>query len=121
MDRSKKIVQAFLNSGEGYYHCRQILEDGKVKRQFDKLLKPGYKYIRDISKKDLIEILVASIAGLDKELYQKIPSTALHATLGNTVWSYKDGTFQAKIDSNIYNILYKILEISTGKEGNNHE
>ena len=121
MDRSKKIVKSFLISAEGYFHCRRVLKDGKNLRHLEQLLMPNYKKIRDISKNDIMEILLASLVGIDKDLFNKIPSTAIHASLGSTVWSYKKGLFQSKIDSNVYNILYKILEIKTGKEGNYYE
>jgi len=109
MDRSKKIVNSFLNSGEEYFHYKRILSDGELPLFFINLLKPKYKYIRDLDISDLITILQNSYIHLDKELYRQIPSTAIHASLGMTIWSFKKGIYQSKIDSSLYNILYNIL------------
>ena len=109
MDLSKKVVEKFLNSGEGYFHYKRVLEDGKAKRYLDNITTNPYKYVRNLTKLDIISIIMEARNNLDMDLYNQIPSTALHAALDLAIWSYKNGEYQSKIDSNIYNFLYKVL------------
>lgn len=124
MDRSKKVVLAFLNSAEGYFHTKTVLED-KVKQPRDlygpKSDRPerwNYKDIRDFSKQDFENIISCALNCLDFELYNVIPSTALNAALGMAITDFNNGEFDKKIDANTYLMLLKVLALraqSTGK------
>jgi len=115
MDISKKVVLSFLNSAEGYFHNKTIVEDScKQPRNLygpmsDRPEEGNYIDIRDISKLDLENIILFSLKILDKELYRIIPSTALNAALQTSIHTLGNGKFQSKIDSNAYEALYSIL------------
>ena len=123
MDRSKRVVLSFLNSAEGYFHNKTIIEDGvKQPRNLygpmsDRPEKWDYTDIRDITKIDLDNILAYALNQVDKELYQQIPSTALNAALQCAIHCFDNGRFQSKIDSNAYNALYKILSLKVEGRG----
>ena len=117
MDISKRVVLSFLNSAEGYFHNKTIIEDSF--KQPRNLYGPDsyrperwdYTDIRDINKMDLDNIVSFALSKLDKELYKIIPSTALNAALQCAIHCYDNSRFQSKIDSNIYEALYKILSM----------
>jgi len=116
MDQVKKIVMSFLNSGEGYFHTKRIIED-QVKQPRN-LYGPmsnrperwDYTDVRDITKDDLKRIVGSAKESLDRELYKIIPSTALNAALQYTIHTFDNGRFQSKINSPTYNILYNVLD-----------
>lgn len=111
MNSAKKVVLSFLNSAEGYFHVKTVVESGVNQPQ------RGYTDVRDITASDLNLILKTALSVLDKELFLKIPSVALNAALQSTIHSFDDGRFQSKIDSNKYSFLLKALsaEASGGK------
>lgn len=117
MDISKRVVLSFLNSAEGYFHNKTIIEDSF--KQPRNLYGPmsdrpeGWDYtdVRDITKIDLDNILAYASNQLDKELFKIIPSTALNAALQSAIHCYDNGRFQSKLDSNAYEALYKILSL----------
>ena len=117
MDKSKRVVLSFLNSAEGYFHNKTIVEDSfKQPRDLygpssDRPEKWDYTDIRDINKIDLDNILAYASNELDRELFKIIPSTALNAALQCAIHCYDNSRFQSKIDSNAYNALYKILSL----------
>ncbi|MDB4330301.1 hypothetical protein N9948_01120 [bacterium] len=123
MDKSKRVVQAFLNSAEGYFHKKRVLQD-QVKQPRD-LYGPmsdrperwNYKDIRNITKIDLDRILVFALNKLDWELYQIIPSTALNAALQCSIHCLEYGQFQKKIDAKTYIMLLKILALKAKERG----
>ncbi len=123
MDISKKVVLSFLNSAEGYFHNKTIVEDSfKQPRNLygpmsDRPEKWNYTDIRDITKVDLEAIVLFASSILDKELYNIIPSTALNAALQTAIHVFGNGKFQSKIDSNTYEALYKILSIKVNGTG----
>ena len=116
MDQVKKIVMSFLNSAEGYFHTKRIIED-QVKQPRD-LYGPmsdrperwDYTDVRDITKEDLKNIVGSAMSSLDRELYNIIPSTALNASLQYTIHTLDNGRFQSKINSPTYKILYNVLD-----------
>lgn len=124
MERSKKVVLAFLNSAEGYFHTKTVLED-RVKKPIDLLPLKGYrperwnyKDIRDLTKNDFENIISCALNCLDFDLYNIIPSTALNAALGMAITDFNDGMYDKKIDANTYIMLLKVLALraqSTGK------
>jgi hypothetical protein len=116
MDRTKKIVTSFLNSAEGYFHTKRVIED-QVKQprnlygpMSDRPERWNYTDKRDITKEHLKAILVQAKSIIDLDLYQIIPSVALNAALQYVIHTAGNGKFQSKLDSNIYNCLYKLLE-----------
>ncbi len=123
MDISKRVVQSFLNSAEGYFHNKTIIEDSfKQPRNLygpksDRPEKWDYTDVRDINKIDLDNILAYALNKLDKELYIIIPSTALNAALQCAIHCYDNSRFQSKMDSNAYNALYKILSLKVQGKG----
>jgi len=125
MDKSKRIVLSFLNSAEGYFHNKTIIEDSfKQPRNLygpasDRPERWDYTDIRDITKIDLDNILAYALNKIDKELFQIIPDTALNAALQCSIHCYDNGRFQSKIDSNAYEALYKILLLKVQGRGVN--
>lgn len=123
MDISKKVVLSFLNSAEGYFHNKTVVEDSfKQPRNLygpmsDRPEKWNYTDIRDITKVDLEAIVLFALSILDKELYNIIPSTALNAALQTSIHIFGNGKYQSKIDSNTYEALYKILSIKVKGTG----
>ena len=123
MDRSKRVVKAYLNSDEGYFHTKRVLED-QVKQPRD-LYGPmnarperwDYTDIRDITKFDLDLILNKSLNDIDWELYKIIPSTALNAALQASIHTMFRGRYQSKIDSRIYLTLLKVLALKAKDKG----
>jgi len=117
MDISKRVVLSFLNSAEGYFHNKTIIEDSfKQPRNLygpmsDRPEKWDYTDIRDINKVDLDNILAYALNNIDKELLKIIPSSALNAALQGAIHNYDNSRFQSKMDSNAYNALYKILSL----------
>lgn len=115
MSISKRVVLSFLNSAEGYFHNKTVIEDSF--KQPRNLYGPmsdrpeGWDYtdVRDITKEDLKNIVELSAGILDVPLYKIIPSSALNAALQTVIHTLGNGRFQSKIDSNTYNFLYKIL------------
>lgn len=115
MDLPKRIVFKFLHTPRGYFHTKRIIEDS-VKQPRD-LYGPmsnrdegwEYKDIRHLDKDDFDKILLGAALLLDKDLYSKIPSAALHAALDQSIWSLGFGKYQSKIDSKTYNTLCKLL------------
>lgn len=123
MDRSKRVVKAFLNSAEGYFHKRRVLQD-QVKQprnlygpMSDRPERWDYKDVRDITKFDLDRILIFALNKLDWELYNIIPSTALHAALQCAIHSLDYGQFQSKIDAKTYIMLLKVLALRAKERG----
>ena len=126
MDKAKKVVKAFLNSAEGYFHTRRVIED-QVKQprdiygpQSDRSEKWDYKDIRDMVKQDYDKIIQFSFNNIDWELYSIIPSTALNASLGYAIHSCCYGEYAGKIDSRTYSILLKILALRAKHIRMNH-
>jgi len=123
MDKSKRVVLSFLNSAEGYFHNKTIIEDSfKQPRNLygplsDRPEKWDYTDIRNITKMDFEDILAYAQNKLDKELYNIIPSTALNAALQSAIHCYDNGRFQSKMDSNTYNALYKVLSVKVQSLG----
>jgi hypothetical protein len=124
MERSKKVVLAFLNSAEGYFHTKTVLED-KVKKPIDSCDPRGrsserwnYLDIRDLSKQDFENIISCALNSLDFELYNIIPSTALNAALGMVIQDFNNGMYDKKIDANTYLTLLKVLAIRAQSKGN---
>lgn len=123
MDISKRIVLSFLNSAEGYFHNKTIIEDSF--KQPRNLYGPmsdrpeGWDYtdVRDINKIDLDNILACALNKIDIELYRIIPSTALNAALQSAIHCHDNSRFQSKIDSNAYEALYKILSLKVQGRG----
>jgi hypothetical protein len=121
MDKSKRIVKAFLNSAEGYFHRRRVLQD-QVKQPRDLYGPMGdrperwdYTDIRDINPLHLEQLLVYALGNVDKELYERIPSTALHAALQHAIDYYDYGRFKSKFDATKYNFLFKVLALKAKK------
>jgi len=116
MDRVKKVVFSFLNSGEGYFHTKRIIEDGfKQPRDLygpmtDRPEKWDYTDIRDITKDDLKNLVNVAFFKIDHDLFQIIPSTALNASLQYAIHTFDNGRFQSKIDAVIYDFLLKLLK-----------
>jgi len=116
MDKGKRVVLSFLNSAEGYFHTKRILEDqvkqprGLYGPMSDRPERWDYTDIRDISKKDLDNILSYAVNSLDKELFNVIPSTALNAALQYAAHTFDRGRFQSKIDAPTYKFLLGILK-----------
>jgi len=117
---SNKVVKSFLNSGEGYFHTKRIIQDqwkqpralyGPMSCRPEKW---DYTDIRDISMDDYDRIIKATVQNIDRELYQKIAHVALKASLDYTIHSLDRGRYQKKIDSPTYNLLYKILTMQVG-------
>jgi hypothetical protein len=111
MDKSKRVVEAFLNSGENYFHKKRILQERvKVKPPQEK---DGWDYldIRDITKFDLDNIIACALNCVDEELYTIIPETALNAALGFSIQTLGNGKYQNKIDSKTYDMLLKVLSL----------
>jgi hypothetical protein len=123
MDRPKRVVQAFLNSAEGYFHKRRVIHD-QVKQDRDLYGPMGdrperwdYKDIRDITKFDLDLILKRALADLDWELYHIIPTTALNASLQGAIHHMFLGKYDGKIDARTYVMLLKVLAIKAKERG----
>jgi len=123
MDLSKKVVLSFLNSAEGYFHNKTIIEDsfkqprdlyGPENAQPEK---GEYTDIRDITKQDLDIIVDYSANNIDLDLYVIIPSTALNASLQSAIHTLFRGKYQSKIDSNAYEALYRILSLKVKGRG----
>lgn len=116
MDKAKKIVDAFLNTAEGYFHIKTIVQNGVKQPRgiFGPMLnRPerwNYTDIRDITKEDLNTIIKEASDSVDKNLFKIIPNVALHAALQLTIHTLENGKFQSKIDSNKYAALYNVLE-----------
>ena len=115
MDQPKKIVMSFLNSAEGYFHTKRIIED-QVKQPrnlygplSDRPERWDYTDIRDITKEDLKNIVEFARTIVDIDLYKIIPSTALNAALQYAINIMDKGRFQSKFDSCTYNFLYNVL------------
>jgi hypothetical protein len=123
MDISKRIVISFLNSAEGYFHNKTVIEDAfKQPRNLygpasDRPEKWDYTDVRDITKEDLKSIIELAAGLLDVQLYKIIPSTALNAALQTVIHTLGNGRFQSKIDSNMYESLYKVLSIKVQEMG----
>ena len=114
---------SFLNSAEGYFHNKTIVEDSYLQPRdlygpmLDRPPEGNYLDIRDISKIDLDAILAYASNILDKDLYKIIPSTALNAALQCSIHCCFFSKYQSKIDSNAYNALYKILSLKIKDKG----
>ena len=115
MDKTKRVVLSFLNSAEGYFHTRTVVDDS-VKQPRDlygpKSDRPerwDYTDIRDISKGDIYKLLKFAKTLIDKKLFSIIPSTALHAALQTAIQTFDNSRFQSKIDSMLYNFMYGML------------
>ena len=132
MDRSKRVVLAFMNSAEGYFNKKRIIEDHSKQQNClsnppskdhpeDKVEyhhnKWNYKDIRDIAKVDLDAILSYAVSILDQELYKILPEAALAAALQMSIQSLGDGKFQNKIDAPTYDVLLKILILKSKEKG----
>jgi hypothetical protein len=122
MDRPKRIVEAFLNSSEGYFHNKRIIEDNLKKENSGlpsdgKHNKVDYTDIRDISKLDLDCILMYALNIIEKGLYKIMPSTALHAALQISIHTLNNGQYQSKVDATSYDTLYKILTLKAMERG----
>ena len=123
MDRTKRIVQGFLNSAEGYFHTKRIVED-QVKQPRD-LYGPmsnrperwDYTDIRDITKDDLKSIVMNTLQNIDHDLFKVKPSTALNAALQYTIHVLDNGRFQSKIDAPTYQFLMNILKAHLFQRG----
>jgi len=121
MDRAKRVVLSFLNSAEGYFHTKVVLENGVKQPQdlygpkSDRPERWDYTDVRDITKEDLTNIVSYASSLIDQDLFKKVPDTALNAALQTAIYTYNNSQFQSKIDSNIYNFLYKILSESAQK------
>ena len=112
----KRVILAFLNSAEKYFHTKTIIQE-QVKQprdvygpMSDRPERWNYKDKRDITANDLESIAKTAVENLDKELYNIIPSTAIHASLGYTIHTYEKSAFQSKIDTTMYNFLYNLIE-----------
>ena len=122
MDQIKKITMAFLNSAEGYFSTQQVLEKywKQPRNTFgpmsDRPEKWDYTDIVDISVKDLQNILIFAERILDQNLVKIIKSTALHAALDYSIYTFDKGRFRSKIDSPTYNFLYNMLNLKVTQE-----
>lgn len=108
MDRTKRVVQAFLNSAEGYFHSQRVLED-RVKGLPS--FRWNYKDIRDFTPIDFTKIVGIALSKIDMNLYNTIPSTALNSALQCAIHCYENGIYQQKIDAPTYLNLLKILAL----------
>lgn len=114
MDRSKRVAQSYLNSSEGYFNKKRILEERVIRKErYSEAQSLGWSYkdVRDINKDDLDQILIASLNNIDSELYSILPEAALNASLGFTISTFLNGVYQNKIDANTYDILLKVLKL----------
>ncbi len=116
MEKARKIVLAFLNSAEGYFHCKRILED-QVKQprgQFgplsDRPERWDYTDIRDIKKEDYDNIVNKAVQFIDKDLYKVIPDVALRAALDFAIYTFDKFRFRSKINAPTYELLFNILK-----------
>lgn len=122
MEKTKRVVRAFLNSAEGYFHLKRVLQD-QVKQPRD-LYGPmsdrperwDYTDVRDITPDHMKMILASAYSSIDWDLYSTIPSSALHASLQGTIHSMDNGRFQSKFDANMYNFLFKVLALKANKK-----
>jgi len=116
MNKAKKVVLAFMNSAERYFHTKRIIEEqvkqprGVFGPMSDRPERWDYTDIRDITKCDLDNILRFAITQLDQDLYNAIPSVALNAALECAIHNFDKGRFQSKINSQTYIVLYNILK-----------
>lgn len=122
MDRAKKVVLAFLNSAEGYFHTNTVVEPcvkqpsdlyGPVS---DRPEKWDYTDVREVSPSDLMNMVNYAASILDKKLFKLIPSTAMGAALQSAIHTFDNSRFQSKIDSNLYNLMYGMLSKKLGEE-----
>ena len=121
MDKAKKVVDAFLNTAEGYFHVKTIIENS-VKQprdtfgpMADRPERWNYTDVRDITVADLNSIIKEASKAIDKDFLKILPNVALHAALQVTIHTLENGKFQSKIDSNKYAALYNVLEKKHGK------
>lgn len=114
MDAGKKIVETFLNSAEGYFHIKRVLED-KVFRYDSK--RWNYVDIRDFTSADYEKLVICTLQSLDKEFFKILPKAALHAALQYSIHTMDDYKFQGKIDAVTYDILFNILIAELNKRG----
>lgn len=116
MSQASKVIKAFLNSAEGYFHTKRVLED-QVKQprnvfgpNSDRPERWDYTDIKDITPFDLRGLVLFAAHIMDKELYNIIPEVALHAALQMSIQIYDRSRFQSKINSNLYNLLFNNLK-----------
>jgi hypothetical protein len=114
MSRSKRVVAAFLNSAEDYFHDKTIIEDGS---KLCKPCEPDYKEVRDLTKWDYELIVSYALSLLDEKLYAIIPSAALNAALQMSIHSLNNGQFQSKIDAKTYETLLNVLTLKNQQSG----
>lgn len=117
MDRPKRVVKAFLNSAEGYFHKKRILEDRMKDPEFrcspNLVAGPKEKYtnVRDLTKNDFECIIAYSCNNLDWDLYKINPFTALNAALQTAIYHMFSGKYQSKIDARTYEMLLNIFKL----------
>ncbi len=112
MDRSKRVVQAFINSGERYFNKKTIIENNARECApcgSEQSNDWNYKDIRDITKYDLNSILAYAKTLVDKDLLKILPDTALNAALQISIQTLNNGQFQNKIDAVTYDTLMQVL------------
>ena len=121
MDRAKSIVLAFLNSAEGYFHTKTVLENsvkqprGLYGPMSNRPEKWNYTDIRDLTASDLKKIIAVALKDIDKDLFKIIPGVALNASLQSTIHTLDNGKYQSKLDSNLYNfLLSKMSSVLSG-------
>ena len=115
MDRAKKVVLSFLNSGEGYFHTKTVIDES-VKQPTnlygpvsDRPERWDYTDKCEINEQDIMNVVNFAVTQIDKKLFKLIPSTAIHAALQSAIHTFDNSRFQSKMDSNIYNLMFKII------------
>ena len=119
MDKAKKVVLSFLNTAEGYFHTKSVVE--KMVKQPRDLYGPksdrperwDHTDVRDLKKDDIKKILGLAKESLDKDLFKINKDIALNSALQFSIHTLDNGRYQSKINSALYNILLDIL----GKKG----
>ena len=115
-EKVNKIVNAFLNSAEGYFHLKRVLQDqvkhprGLYGPMNDRPERWDYTDIRNITSQDYNNIVNFAINNMEKQLYNIIPDVALRAALDFSIHTFDKGRFQKKIDVPTYNILFDLCE-----------
>jgi hypothetical protein len=117
MDRSKKVVTAYLNSAEKLFHNKTVIEDGAKKQVCNPCGPAKYTEVRDITVQDLDLIISSACCLIDPMLLQILPSTAINAALQTAIHTVNASQFQGKIDALTYDTLIKILTDKVQKKG----
>ena len=122
MNKIQRIIKTFLDSAEGYFHVKTVLEKmvkqprGQFGEYDNRPERWNYLDKRFLTADHYKQIVDKAYNSIDQDLLKKIPDVALKASLDYAIHDVDKCAYQSKIDAKTYKNLLDVLRSKVSKE-----